>query len=603
MVHIVYFLKQIHSYKGKKLYFNLIASLIISVLDGVGILLLIPLISLTGLVNFNSEPIPFLQLFNFIDYIPTSFVLPVILGIYVILVVSQAYLQRHITIQNAKIHHGFLRYLRIKTYRDIIYADWDFFIKNRKSDLINIVTTEVNRSSAGTNALLQFLTSLIFTCFQIGLAFILSPSITIFLLICGLAIIFLNRQFLKKSMALGKRNYTLGKEFLGGITDQFNGIKDIKSNTLEESRLSWYDKLTDKMKDEQIEYTKMKSSSQLYYKVASSILIALFIFIAISMFNAQAAQLMLIIIIFSRLWPRVAGIQSSMEQIATTIPSFKAVIKMQKESKEALEFQENEYQEVKSLQVNKELECQNVYFRYHKNASSPFTLKDINIVIPANKMTAIVGRSGAGKSTLIDLLMGLNKPEEGQIIVDGKPLSRGDLFSLRKAMSYVPQDPFLFNTSIRENLSLVVPKATDKMLWEALEFSSASEFVKKLPQGLDTIIGDRGIRLSGGERQRIVLARAILRSPSILILDEATSALDSENEEKIQQAIERLQGKMTIIVIAHRLSTIRNADQVVVLDQGSVIQKGEYGSLASDKKNLFGNLLTRQMDITFEKAD
>ncbi|WP_226667518.1 ABC transporter ATP-binding protein [Metabacillus litoralis] len=598
MVHIVYFLKQIHSYKGKKLYFNLLASLIISVLDGVGILLLIPLINLTGLVNFNTVQIPFLQLFNFIDYIPTSFVLPVILGIYVILVVSQAYLQRHITIQNAKIQHGFLRYLRIKTYRDIIYADWDFFIKNRKSDLINIVTTEVNRSSAGTNSLLQFLTSLIFTCFQIGLAFILSPNITIFLLICGMAIIILNRQFLKKSMALGKRNYTLGKDFLGGITDHFNGIKDIKSNTLEESRLSWYDQLTDKMKDEQIEYTKMKSISQLYYKVASSILIALFIFIAITMFNAQSAQLMLIIIIFSRLWPRVAGIQSSMEQIATTIPSFKAVIKIQKESKEALEFKKIDYQKIKSLQVNKDLECQNVYFRYHKNASSPFTLKDINIVIPANKMTAIVGRSGAGKSTLIDLLMGLNKPEEGQIIVDGKPLSSDDLFSLRKAISYVPQEPFLFNTTIRENLSLVMQKATDKMLWEALEFSSASEFVKKLPKGLDTIIGDRGIRLSGGERQRIVLARAILRSPSILILDEATSALDSENEEKIQQAIERLQGKMTIIVIAHRLSTIRNADQVVVLDQGSVIQKGEYGFLASDKKNLFGNLLTKQMGIT-----
>lgn len=130
---------------------------------------------------------------------------------------------------------------------------------------------------------------------------------------------------------------------------------------------------------------------------------------------------------------------------------------------------------------------------------------------------------------------------------------------------------------------------------EALDFSSAAEFVNKLPQGLDTIIGDRGIKLSGGERQRLVLARAFLRKPSILILDEATSALDTENEKKIQQAIERLKGKMTIIVIAHRLSTIRNADQVIVLEEGEVVQQGQFNQLAQDKKNIFSHLLGNQM--------
>ena len=125
-----------------------------------------------------------------------------------------------------------------------------------------------------------------------------------------------------------------------------------------------------------------------------------------------------------------------------------------------------------------------------------------------------------------------------------------------------------------------MPEANDEQLWEALEFSSAAEFVQKLPHQLDTSIGDRGIKLSGGERQRLVLARAILRKPSILILDEATSALDTDNERRIQQAIEQLKGKMTIIVIAHRLSTIRNADQVIVLEQGKVVQQGEFSQLA-----------------------
>lgn len=176
-------------------------------------------------------------------------------------------------------------------------------------------------------------------------------------------------------------------------------------------------------------------------------------------------------------------------------------------------------------------------------------------------MTAIVGKSGAGKSTLIDLLMGLLQPEKGQVLLDGIPLNGDNVNAWRRALSYVPQEPFLFNVSIRENLLLVEPRANEKQLWEALEFAAAAEFVKKLPQGLDTHIGDRGVRLSGGERQRLVLARAILRKPEILILDEATSALDTENEAKIQEALEQLKGTTTIIVIAHRLSTIRNADQ------------------------------------------
>ena len=138
-------------------------------------------------------------------------------------------------------------------------------------------------------------------------------------------------------------------------------------------------------------------------------------------------------------------------------------------------------------------------------------------------------------------------------------------------------------------------------LWEALEFSSAAEFVKKLPQGLDTVIGDRGVRLSGGERQRIVLARAILRKPSILVLDEATSALDTENEAKIQEALERLKGKMTIIIIAHRLSTIRNADQVIVLNQGKIIQKGGFSELAREKKGMFSHLLGNQQILAINE--
>ncbi|WP_078595903.1 ABC transporter ATP-binding protein [Evansella clarkii] len=593
---VFYFVKQIHAYAGKILYINLFAMILISLLDGIGILLLIPMISMTGIVNIDAGGTPVAGLFEYLQGIPASIGLPVILAIFVVISIIQNLLQRHITIRETKIQHGFFRHMRVKTYESLLHADWRFYIKNRKTDLINILTSEIARASAGTHSFLQFMASLIFTSIQIAIAFWLSPVITVFLLLSGLLLIIFNRKFLRRSLELGGRNYELGRNYLGGITDQINGIKDIKSNTLEDSRLDWYRSITKKMEHEQVEYTKLKTKSQLYYKIASAVLIATFIFISFSMFQAQAAQLMLIILIFSRLWPRVAGIQASMEHIAAMLPAFKAVIAMQEESKSAKEFDLSEKKDIKPLHVKRDITCWNVSFKYKKES---YALKDINITLPANQMTAVVGKSGAGKSTLIDLLMGLNKPAKGQVLIDGVPLSSENLISLRRAISYVPQDPFLFNDSIRENLLLVKPDATEEEIWEALEFSSAAEFVRKLPENLDSLIGDRGIKLSGGERQRLVLARAILRKPSILVLDEATSSLDTENEAKIQEALERLKGKMTIIVIAHRLSTIRNADQVIVLDEGSVIQRGEFGQLANDKRSVFGSLLRRQMEATY----
>ncbi len=567
----------------------------IGLLEGVGILLLVPLISLSGIVEMSADALPLLNMFSFFQEIPSSIGLPIVLGIFVLIVIGQNLVNRQLTVKNAKLQHGFLRYMRLETYQLLLQANWEFFMKQRKTDLINIITSEIARASAGTHSLLQFFASFVFTVIQIGLAFYLSPTITIFVLLSGLVLIFFNRKFLKRSLSLGQRTYELGRNYLGGVTDQINGIKDIKSNLLEQSRMEWFESITEQMQHEQVEYTRLRSLSQLFYKIASAFLIATFIYVAVLLFSAQAGQLMLIIILFSRLWPRVAGIQASMEQIAATLPSFKVVKALQQECIEAKEFDTNEGEGLETLILERSLRCEDVFFRYHASKSK-YALQNISIEIPANQMTAFVGRSGAGKSTLIDLIMGLNQPEKGKITMDEAILTGKNIMALRKAIGYVPQDPFLFHASVRENLLLVKPDASEDELWEALQFSSAAEFVRKLPEGLGTLIGDRGIKLSGGERQRLVLARAILRKPSILVLDEATSSLDTENESKIQEALEHLKGKMTIIVIAHRLSTIRNADQVIVLDDGKVIQKGKFAQLSRERKSVFSNLLQSQIE-------
>ncbi|MBO1623966.1 ABC transporter ATP-binding protein [Bacillus arachidis] len=598
MRNILYFTKQLYSFTGNILIINLLGMVSVSLVEGIGILLLIPMLSISGIANMNEKASPLSGALGFLSDFPATLGLPLVLGIYIVLVVGQAVLQSNITIRNAKIQIRFINHLRLETYRGLLQANWSFFVKKRKSDLINSLTTELGRVSAGTNLFLQLLTSLIFTFIQIGLAFWLSADITLFVLCCGVVLAFFSRRFIKKSKRLGGRTSENSKAYLAGITDHFNGIKDIKSNLLEQSRYMWLRNWTEDVEREQLAYIKVRNNSQLFYKIASAISIALLILLSVKLFRTQTEQLLLIILIFSRLWPRFSGIQSNMEQIAANLPAFKALLDLQEECKKSIELQdvEQNYNFLKPIQIEQSIECRNISFRYNKQ-DSIYALKNINLSIPSNCMTAISGRSGAGKSTLIDIVMGLLQPESGQLLIDNKPLTSKNLLSLRKSISYVSQDPFLFNASIRDNLRMVEPDANEEQIWEALDFSASAEFVSRLPQGLDTLIGDRGVKLSGGERQRLVLARAILRKPSILVLDEATSALDAENEAKIQEALERLKGSMTIIVIAHRLSTIRKADQVIVMDQGQIIQSGGFTQLAKDKSGLFSSLLGQQAKI------
>lgn len=595
MEQVLYFIKRLYKFAGNMLIVNIIGMVLISLLESTGILMLLPLISISGVAIITEGNAQISAALELLNKIPQTASLPIILTIYLALVVGQNLLQRSISIRDMSIQQKFLRQLRLETYGSVLQSNWQFFLNRRNSDLINALTTELTRVGAGTGLVLQLAASIIFTVIQIGIAFWLSIEMTAFVLTFGLLLAFLSRKYIKKSKALGARSSELSQNFLSGISEQINGIKDVKSNNLEKSRMDWFHSITQQLVGEQEAYMRVRTGSQLLYKISSAVLIVTFIYMSLTIFHTKVTQLLIIFVIFSRLWPRFTSIQSNMEYLASTIPAFQALIKLQQEclqSKELASFEEGD-QDEKPLEVRNGIECRHVYFRYSANDSN-WALNNVNLQIPAKRTTAIVGRSGAGKSTLIDIIMGLMQPESGQVWIDGEPLTGDQLTSYRQSISYVPQDPFLFHASIRENLLMIDPLASEAQLWEALHFSAAADFVMTLPHGLDTIIGDRGVRLSGGERQRLVLARAILRKPSILILDEATSALDSENETKIQGALDRLKGTMTIIVIAHRLSTIRNADQVMVLDQGSIIQKGEYNQLANDKGGLFSLLLGNQ---------
>ena len=206
-------------------------------------------------------------------------------------------------------------------------------------------------------------------------------------------------------------------------------------------------------------------------------------------------------------------------------------------------------------------------------------LKDVSITIPSGKTTALVGSSGAGKTTLANLFMRFHDPTSGRITVDGQDLKDLSLADWRGNIALVNQDIFLFNDTIGNNIAIGKLGATEAEIREAAIRANADEFIEELPQKYDTLIGDRGVRISGGQRQRLALARAVVRDPRILILDEATSELDSRSEQLIRLAVEELGQDRTILPIAHRLSTIRNADQILVIDDGQVVEEGSHEAL------------------------
>ncbi|AIE74659.1 ABC transporter ATP-binding protein [Synechocystis sp. CS-94] len=206
-------------------------------------------------------------------------------------------------------------------------------------------------------------------------------------------------------------------------------------------------------------------------------------------------------------------------------------------------------------------------------------LRNIDLVLPREKVTALVGQSGAGKSSLADLLVGLYEPTQGQILVNGRDLRQYDLTSWRQRLGVVSQDTFLFNATILDNIRFTCPTATDWEVITAAKAAQADGFIQDLPLGYRTVVGERGYRLSGGQRQRLALARAILSDPDLLILDEATSALDTVSERLVQQALDKFGKNRTVLVIAHRLSTIVNANQIVVMEQGRIVERGNHQQL------------------------
>jgi len=585
------FIRDLYHYAEKRLLINIALMLISGLMAGVGVVMLIPLLSLTGVVDGETTNYPlFAQFFSFFNGFEKSERLLMVLVTYIAVISLQAIINRKQSILNMEIIQGYTKHRRISLYQKVLNADWLTLAGRKNSDIVNAFTIEINRVAAGTIYLLQIIAQSIMALFHLAISFMMSPLLTLFVLFCGSLIFLYLNSSLRESKKLGLSLHKINQDLFSSITEQLHGVKEVKSYGIEQSQLSAFTKTSIDIEKNMVDFVRVQTKPDLYYKIGAAIAVSLFFYFAVNFFKVEPAALLIIIFIFSRLWPVFSSFQNNLQNIFVMLPSFAALKQLEEDFSQNAETMLQSSDIVSPLAVEKSITLENVSFRYNENQDS-FSIQNLNLKIPAKTMVALVGRSGCGKTTIVDLLLGLLQPQNGTVLIDGLPVNSDLLKSWRKSIGYVPQDPFLLNNTIRENLLRFTPKASEIEINNALKSASALEFIQNLPDGLNTVIGDRGIKLSGGERQRIVLARALLRKPQILVLDEATSALDSHNEYKIQTAVEQLRGSMTVVVIAHRLSTIQHADTIVVIDRGAVVESGTYAELTNRDEGFFKRLL------------
>jgi len=326
---------------------------------------------------------------------------------------------------------------------------------------------------------------------------------------------------------------------------------------------------------------------------ASVLLIVGLIALQVGVFNDPVAPIFVALLLFHRGMQGLMAVQSSWQRTMNKIGSVEMV-------DEEFDVVLDNLEQSGSKQLgplSEGIELRNVHFAYNEEDGD--VLHDINVDVPANTTVALVGESGAGKSTLVDMMTLMLKPRKGMVVVDGVPHDEINLASWRDQIGYVSQETVVFDDTVANNICLWQgdidenPALRERVI-HAAERAHADHFIRDLPNGYQTVVGDRGVRLSGGQRQRLFVARELFKEPNLLLLDEATSDLDTASEQHIQDSIDALKGEVTVVIIAHRLSTVKNADRVYVLDEGRVIEAGTYHELRSRENGEFREMVEMQ---------
>lgn len=484
--------------------------------------------------------------------------------------------------------------LRRDTYNRLIRLPMSFFAQRRVGELNSRIATDISMlSEAFTTVVAEFLrqTMLIVG----GLVFLAITSVKLTLMM--LAIVPLVAVF---AVVFGRMIRKISKETQDRIADSntiveetLAAITNVKAFANERFEALRYGRSTEAI----VEIALKGAQARGFF--ASFIIFCLFgsivavIWFGVRLVNAGEMGMgdMLQFVLYSVfVGASIGGMAEMYAQVQRAIGSVDRILEIIDEPTELVSATGTSKQPIQG-----QLAFDNVTFRY-PSRTEVTVLDGVSFSAQAGETIALVGPSGSGKSTMAALILRFYNPEKGQVLIDGANTAQFDLEYLRGQMAVVPQDVILFGGTIRENIGYGKPNATIDEIMDAARKANAHDFISSFPEGYDTVVGERGIKLSGGQRQRIAIARAVLKDPRILILDEATSSLDSESERLVQEALDKLMVGRTSVVIAHRLSTIRNANRIVVLDRGRVVETGSHRDLVGIEGGLYRNLLELQME-------
>jgi len=461
-------------------------------------------------------------------------------------------------------------------FNDVITAffssKWTFFSNTDQGKLLNSFSRELGNVGDAMAAACTQLARVIQLLIYIAIPLFINPIMTAI----ALLIVFLLGTpillFGKYAYALGRESMHSGNVFMGALHEQLSAARLVMS-------FGQNHKAKDLLRLRFWSHVKATIRSQVFDSALTSsyqptaILAAIISLIVGINYGLNIAELVGLLWALLRALPVLSQVMSANPLIKNLLPSYDQLMGLKSEAK----LYEERIGRLPFEKFKSSIELKNITFYYDKNID---VLKGVNLVIGGGGITAIVGGSGSGKSTIIDILLGLQVPSSGSILIDGVDLSDYDLNTFRHQVGYVPQDPFLFKGSIRDNLLWAKPEATQESLWDSLRLANAEKFVRESKDGLDTIVGERGLKMSGGQRQRIALARALIRNPQLLILDEATSALDLESDTLIQRSIEEVSKYTSIVLVTHRLRALEGSKIIYVLKDGVIVEHGEYNELS-----------------------
>lgn len=529
-----------------------------AILDGAGLLLLIPIID--AVVAAPGKPSRTTMLLEAAGAHTPLVRLAIMLALFVALALLRAVVLYARDMALAGLQSGFVEDLRNRLMRRLAAAPWHRVVALRHARITSLMTSEVARISGSAQYLIQGSVSIVMLVVQGALAFALSPLLalaTTLLVLFGALLALLAQGRIRD---LGTAMVGANIALMGSTSGFLGGLKAAAAQNAQSAFVDEFETIQREVRTRSLSFSQRQASSRRIFSIGSALMGATVITIGFAA-GVAPAVLITIVVIFSRMAAPAQTLQMAAQNFFFALPAFEAVQAFEAE----LAGGENMSGVIATAPAGT-IEARGVTYLHDGGGG----VRDVSFVIAPGSFTGIAGPSGAGKTTLVDLLITLLLPQAGEISVGGTPLRGDHAIGWRNGLAYVPQEGFLFHDSVRRNLSWGSPALDEAALWQALDFVGAEALVRALPEGLDTIVGERGARLSGGERQRLAIARALLRRPHLLVLDEATNAIDAASEATLLDRLAALDPRPTIVMISHRAETMGYCDKVITIERGTI---------------------------------